>query len=246
MHVHGWRIEESVDAFACIFEGTCVEKNIDPQLNTADMTFLVENVYRGSVEPGSNVNVVGNDIDFYHEGSRYILFTRRLASVYSGKELYYFTSTPIGESDDDLCICGLEDVNGEPIESVVSRIESHIADHPYAGIDEVFGAYCTSDDYSDIIAFSERAAVVRPTLIYSNEGDRTCYTCTVVSELKGSFGRDSILVVSFKESMKIGSDYIVLLTLGGNKDGSSYLMSSQKSLIEIGSPDAETVLEYFN
>lgn len=228
-------LESSIDAAPVIFEGTCVEKRLYEPTHAADMDFRIEKTYRGELLTGDTVCVMGNDAGAYAQGSSYILFAVPQASVYSGKPLYYQVDMLIALSDGS-CVCELPDVNGTTPVDTAERIEAYIAAHPFKGNTDVTGVYCTSDDLNEIAAFSDCVLLVKANEVLVNEGDRTVYSCSVTDCIKGSAG-STVNVAAFKNSMALDGEYLLLLT-----DASSgmvqYTMSSQRSVLEAGSPEA--------
>lgn len=245
-----WVFEDSVDIAPVIFEGVCMEKTIyhAESIPRDDMIFHVDKVYRGDIEVGSSVNVLGNGLEAFSKGERYLMLTVPMASVYSGKELYYFSELSVAFSG-GACFCILPDVADQRYETVIERLENRLAAVPvpkrsdfWSGDGELYGAYCTSEDLGEIVAYSDCAALVRVDNIYLNEGDRTCYNCTVISCPKGG-ASGSVRIIAFKNSMEIGGEYLLLLSKKPADD--SYMMSSRRSVIAADSPEAEQVLELF-
>lgn len=236
----GYSFENAIDDASEVFEGVCIKKEVSAALACADMSVSVEKVYRGAVSVGSVINVTGNEKGFYKEGERYVFFTRKYASVYSGKPLYYFASCPVRITDDGKTVSAIiDELNGLSYEELASRIASYTAEHSCKGdADELKGAYCLSDDPDEIIEYSECIAIVKPEEKAGEGGDRDTYNCTVLSVLKGETP-GSITVAAFKNGMEIGEEYVVMVCRGSS---GTYLLSSAKSLIKNGTPEAEIVI----
>lgn len=237
--VEGYTFYNAMDDASEIFEGVCIKIEASNELARADMTVSVSKVYRGSITEGDTLNVTGNDIEFYKEDARYIFFTTKYASVYSGKPLYYFASCPIRIIEGGGCQAVLPELNGLSYDEISAKIFSYTTDHQYKGDpDLVVGAYCDSDDLREVIAYSDIIAVVKADEIFTEGGDRTCYSCIVVSTLKGTI-LERVTVIAFKNGMDIGEEYLVMLM---SSENDAYLLSSAHSLAKIGTAEADTIL----
>ena len=77
---------------------------------------------------------------------------------------------------------------------------------------DVFGACCTSEDPKDIYEFSTHVLTGKVEAVALNGVyDRTSYHVSVKENLKGH-APDEIVVVAFKDSLKIGESYLFLLS----------------------------------
>lgn len=230
-------IKDELDSSSEVFEGVCVSMTITERFYQADMIVRVEKVYRGNILEGDLINVIGTDAACYKEGSRCIYMTTKHASLFSNKPLYYSSSYPIYMNSLGEWVCELEDFNGMSFAEIAAKVEEYVSANSFKGENVVVGEYCTSSDYTEIAAYSDCIALVVPHDVFVEGLDRTCYECTVKKVLKGIISAEAV-VVSFKNSMEPGAEYIVMLTENSDESGTVYSLSSSMSLIKANSAEA--------
>lgn len=230
-------LKDELDASSDIFEGICVSKTVTERFCQADMMVRVEKTFRGSTCAGDLINVVGTDAYCYKEGGRCIFMTSKHASLFSGKPLFYSSAYPIYMNERGAWTCELQDLGEASFSEISAFIEEYVSSDPFNGDDTVTGKYCTSDELSEIVEYSDCIAVVVACDVSVEGLDRTCYECRVHKVLKGSMPNEAV-IISFKDSMVLGDEYCVMLTEITDESGTVWRLSSRKSLIGAASADA--------
>lgn len=242
-YAEDWNLDKALETSPYIFECVCGNKQPEGQSNTADMDMLVINSIRGDLANGETIpyrSVFGSN---YSDGRTYLVFAYPLASVYEGRELFYHEGAVVYDEGGKLFTNGMRELDGLSYAEAAELVETSANDHPYAGDKSVRGAYCTSESLDEIAAFSDCVVKIRAAETVSDSvSDRTTYLCTVLECFKGE-AEGSITVVSFKHSLEAGEEYLLLLMK--QDDGSLYTLSSVKSVLPAGSPEAKLVTDLF-
>ncbi|MBR6108494.1 MAG: hypothetical protein IKQ36_02045 [Clostridia bacterium] len=237
--VEGANIFMFIDEASDIFEGVCETKSLNNERMTTDMEFTVTNVIRGGLKKGDKVPVRTNFGDEIEAGGQYLVLSEPMGSVFEGKELFYYSGAIFGRSVMTQLQKDLEDIRSMEYDELVALVSEYAEESVYTGEGAGRGFWCASEDIGEILDFSDCAVKVRVKEIKLNAvSDRTSYLCTVIESYKGE-ARGNIHVVSFKNSLKTGEEYVLLLTHSG---GELYAVSSPHSVLDPASAEAEPVL----
>lgn len=237
--VEGANIFMFIDEASDIFEGVCETKSLNNERMTTDMEFTVTKVIRGGLKKGDKVPVRTNFGDEIEAGGQYLVLSEPMGSVFEGKELFYYSGAIFGRSVMTQLHKDLEDIRSMEYDELVALVSEYAEESVYTGEGAGRGFWCASEDIGEILDFSDCAVKVRVKEIKLNAfSDRTSYLCTVIESYKGE-ARGNIHVVSFKNSLKTGEEYVLLLTHSG---GELYAVSSPHSVLDPASAEAEPVL----
>lgn len=237
--VEGANIFMFIDEASDIFEGVCETKSLNNESMTTDMEFTVTKVIRGGLKKGDKVPVRTNFGDEIEAGGQYLVLSEPMGSVFEGKELFYYSGAIFGRSVMTQLHKDLEDIRSMEYDELVDLVSEYAEESVYTGEGAGRGFWCASEDIGEILDFSDCAVKVRVKEIKLNAfSDRTSYLCTVIESYKGE-ARGNIHVVSFKNSLKTGEEYVLLLTHSG---GELYAVSSPHSVLDPASAEAEPVL----
>ena len=128
------------------------------------------------------------------------------------------------------------------LSDAVEYAATYASEHTYEGSTAVHGDYCRSSDLKEIYEFSSNVIEAEITGIVDDSiPDRTSYSFKVIEEIKGT-ARDEQWVAAFKDSMKTGERYVLLLTKPG-ETSAFFVVDSLHSVIPENTPEAETVKE---
>lgn len=233
--IAGWTLNDSIDAAPCIFTGKClsVKEGIN---STFEMRLCVSKALRGNTE--GEVEVIGGER--FEVGREYLILSRRAASVYTGKPLYYFADAALYEDENGAC----RGFGGELTEygfgQIIDAVSARVGEKPYEGEDVIIGEYCVSADLRAVCDYSDFIAVVEVKDIDAEFADRVNCICTVRSVLKGEAPYE-IKVAFFKGGVEKGGRYLILAC--EKNGGGIYHMSSPYSLLDLNGEDARRVSE---
>ena len=227
-----------------IFTGKCIDvKPINP-IGFIDASFSIISVLRcevGEVKTQSTVTVRTYSSNGFEKGEEYLVFSMPAASVYERIPLFYVTSEYVAKSG---YMGDMLDMQGKDYSTILEETTKRAAANPFIGEKSVQSEYCTSDDLAEILAFADCVVTVKADKIDGNSvSDRTSYICSVLSVLKGDVKSNNIDVVAFKDSMKLGGEYVLILTQHIDRDTVIYTMAAANSLFEAGSTEAQQIME---
>ena len=235
----GWTIEQFVDSSSCVFYGKCISKT--ESTIRQELTFEIEEVYKGKYDPLVSEFTALKSITF-NVGNHYLLFCGLDASVYSGED-HYGISTAVCDDDYGLYHEGIFNLNLSSLEEVREYVYHYIADHPTDNKVPVNNDYCRSDDLRDIYDYASTVIVAKILGITDDSNtDRTSYSFEVKEILKGDTDGE-LWITAFKDSLKIGEDYILLLDKP-EKTSVFFKMCSRKSIIPVMSEEAALIRSF--
>lgn len=234
----GWTLEKYMEESSCIFYGKCIGKNAT-QHGSSELQFDIQKIYKGVYEP---------EIKMFHSllsepfeiGKEYLIFCGHDASVYSGKDIYGI-STVICEMKDGLYHEGILGLEKENMQSILKQVSSYMEKHPSSNEVKINTDYCRSEKLDEIYKYADTVVVAKITGVFDNtQEDRTAYYFDVKDTLKGRVSGEQ-WIMAFKDSMKIGEEYLLLLsTLGA--EANFFTMCSPQSVLPINSDKAKTIL----
>lgn len=236
----GYGLDMAISAAPVIFTGKCIDVKPMNPIGFTDASFSIISVLRcevGEVKTQSTVTVRTYLSNGFEKGEEYLVFSRPAASVYERIPLFYVTSEYVAKSGykGDML-----DMQGKDYSTILEETIKRAAANPFIGEKSVQSEYCTSDDLAEILAFADCVVTVKADKIDGNSvSDRTSYNCSVLSVLKGDVKSNSIDVVAFKDGMKVGDEYVLILA---QRDG-IYDMAAVNSLFEAGSAEAQQIKE---
>ncbi|MBR6007036.1 MAG: hypothetical protein IK064_05350 [Clostridia bacterium] len=241
-YVEGWGLVMAVENAPVICECVCTAKEdrVSAWWIDTDLELRITRVIRGGLEEGSVVPARTGDGRHFRIGDSYLVFASPCASVFEGKPLYYSVGAVIYGNNGGIYRNDMPDIAQLGYDEILALTVQYETEHPYAGSSRIMGAYCDSDDLAEICRFSDCIVKVRAREVALDAvGDRTSYDCSVIECYSGE-AEGSIRVVTMKNALKLGQEYLLLLMT--DEQGSHYVISSVKSVIPANSAEAEFVL----
>ena len=240
----GYGLDMVISYAPVIFTGKCIDVKPMNPIGFIDASFSIISVLRcevGEVKTQSTVTVRTYISQEFKEGEEYLVFSRPMASVYERIPLLYVADEYVAKSGYK---GDMPDMRGKDYSTILEETIKRTAANPFKGKKSVQSEYCTSDDLAEILAFADCVVTVKADKIYENSvNDRTSYICSVLSVLKGDVKENNIDVVAFKDSMKLGDEYVLILTQHIDRDTVIYSMAAVNSLFEAGSAEAQQIKE---
>lgn len=246
-----YTLEEIIDLSNCVLE---VKLNkISEETQIRKYYFDVIKVIRGEKvpnpicvqEPYQDTIVIDSNISYstqtshYEEGSRYIVILSKFSSVYEDDDRYNFFGDMLIKLDQNDNVVSFQknyqDIKNSPykqkkdFEKFVSKSEKQ---KPKSnGI-----PFTKSTQPKDIV---EASKYIVKTNIFSIENDesdsnRTIYRCKVTEVLKGKInnGDTEVLIAAFKNTVKVGEDYLFMLN-AATDTSIIYALSSKNSVVSL-------------
>lgn len=236
----GWTLEQFMEESSCIFYGKCIGKNVTKH-GSSELQFDVQNTYKGVYDP--EIKTFHSLLtDPFKKGKEYLIFCGRDASVYSGED-FYGISTVICETEDGLYHEGILGVEREDMQSILKQVSSYMEQHPSSGEVKISTDYCRSEKLEEIYEYADTVIIAEITGVFDNtQEDRTAYYFDVKDTLKGRVSGEQ-WVMAFKDSMKVGDEYLLLLSTPG-ADAIFLTMCSPQSVLPVSSDKAKTILSF--
>lgn len=234
----GWTLDQYIEHAPCIFVGTCTKCREKADNGSAVLEFDISHSYKGSYDPAVTdfTALSGNPCTV---GEEYLIFCGRDASVYSGKDSYGI-AVAVCDTDKGLWHSGIKDVEFDRLADVLSYVEEKAGRFPAPDENAVSGDYIRSENILEIFDGSPYVIVAEITGICDDSlDDRTVYTFSLNDTIKGKV-TDEQWIIAFKDSMKVGEKYLLLLDKPG-KDSLLFTMSSLKSVQALDSDEAATI-----
>lgn len=235
-------LEQMLNSFPCVFEGTCLKHGPAPDSGPSSlMDVKIEKVYQGDLTEGDRVTVSTIVPDLFPIGRSCLIFAEPRENIFWQMSYLASNSTLYQKGDivNQDVIMGLDNLS---YEDVIQLVEEYVNRHPYENNDIVEGVYCKSNDLHEIFdASSAVLEVVPEIIIYNGLPDRTTYSCQVNRALKGD-SEDSVMIISFKDSMEVGKHYILLLQLP--QESSVFIPTAQNSVFPADSEEAELICSF--
>ena len=222
-----------------IYYGTCIEKSVDTETNTAKMAFKIADIYRGSFD-GSITEFRSIDHSGIEKGRNCIIFCWERASVFDQTD-FYTVGTVIYDKNGTIFCNTASDCSFRNMEEARKYVSTYALEHPFTGDAAVLGDYCRSEDLNDIFEYSSNVFTAEITGDLGDPApDRTAYGYKLLSNLKGKIDNEQ-WIVAMNGSMEVGKKYLLLLSNNGG--GSSFfVITSVRSVLPLDSDDAKYVL----
>ena len=230
-------LNELLETYPFVIEGTCLEKNWDKEQSAFTAKIEVERIYQG--ELSEKVIFYKSTYDAFPEGKRLFLFAQKWESVFTVEES--FTGIPLVEGTQGYSSKYVDGIEGYNEQLLVQEIEQGMKTHSFSG-QAVIGAYIHSDDVETIVKESPYVAEVLITSV--REGladDRDRADVLLVNALKGEMA-GSFEVVVPKGSVKTGGRYILMLDKP-SETSVFYIVSSRNSIHLYSAEEAERVMK---
>ncbi|MBP3729007.1 MAG: hypothetical protein J6H18_01895 [Lachnospiraceae bacterium] len=219
----GLTVDKLMSYAPWIFEGICLSRTSKVERGT-ELEVQVQKDYSGRLKESEIVIVRTRDGASVQKGSSYLFFTEAYASVYEHIPLMFHTyamttsqGKVLGED-----YYGLTAFSKAELEN---RIMKTLSNPEFQANWQVLFEYCYSEDPKDIYGFSTHAVIGKVESIDIDAfHDRTSYYVSVEENRKGK-AQDKIVVVAFKDSLKIGESYLFLLSGTDDPDIFTYTLA---------------------
>lgn len=172
----------------------------------------------------------------YKVGNEYLLILSKLSSVYLDEDEYMDVSDVLIEvgKNDELLQTSMyhlpTDLSFKNLSELKSKVQQNLKNSKKI---EAYGLpFSKSDNIDEIMEVTQHVYHVRigGITIESKKSNRDTYLCEVIETIKGTEAKE-IQVTLFKETVKIGEEYILLLNKGENS--LLYALSSKNSVRDI-------------
>ena len=238
----GWNLQQQLELRSNVFRGTCTGINVSAD-GTLTASFDVKENFKGVIDPEVEVEDFQAYAAFgYKIGQQYLVFCDRRNSVFWDEDIYVISGA-VNEEEGKL-IRGdwILDLERSEIDKTAEYIEAYAASHSEDDVTEPPRTYIDSENLDEIYAFSSCVMTVEITGIANNTiSDRTWYYFSPVKVLKGET-KNMDWIVSFKDSMETGGQYLVFLTRPGEYSR-LFVVSAKKSVFDIHSEEARQFLQ---
>lgn len=241
-------LEESIDKSYCVIKAKLnritegkTSREYDFTLeetiigSMSDTQFFVEEGYTDYSVENTGITYSTNQTD-YEAGKEYILVLSKETSVYYERDRYMILGEVFIELDEAGNIALYRRYH--QIEESPYKTAEEFSKHAQAVTDVskerlVYGiAFTRSSEVPDIVDASQYIvkAIVKDIKIETPQINRDTYLCTVTETLRGSTDKE-ILIVLFKDTVKVGEEYLFLINKE-NENSLIYTLSSVHSVVD--------------
>ena len=235
----GWNLDQYLEVTDNVFLGTCTDIK-DTASGRLILSFQVQKNIKGVIDQEVEEFWTLPEID-YKTGQQYLVFCGRESSVFRDKDIYGI-SVVVFEKDGKLIHEGIFNLEQSDLNEVVQYVEAYAASHPEEEDKEIPRSYIDSDDLDEIYDFSSCVMTVEITgVVDDTQADRTIYSFSPIEVLKGEIKNED-WIVTFKDSMEEGGQYLVFLSAGGEYSR-LFISSAKKSVFDIHSDEAKRFLQ---